>query len=168
MIMVLTKLRGVALKATSPLQTLMGAGVVLAALMLSAPAAQADDVFEIQSCLETARSIGEPGLEHSCSDVVIRNCSGSYSRCVTRSHKAWEVMINDTYGAIRDQVRRDVFLKLRDAQRTWITFRDQDCAAAAFLYDGGSFEPDRRLQCLSDRTATRTIELLEFLEEVSR
>ncbi|KTD42346.1 lysozyme inhibitor LprI family protein [Legionella quateirensis] len=59
-------------------------------------------------------------------------------------------------GVLNDKER----LKLRNAQRSWLAFRDQDCAWWVWA------EP---LECLIDRTENRTKELTEtFLYEMGQ
>jgi uncharacterized protein YecT (DUF1311 family) len=45
---------------------------------------------------------------------------------------------------------------LRDAQRAWIDFRDNACAAEAYLYQGGSIQPLIDLSCKERLTRQRT------------
>jgi uncharacterized protein YecT (DUF1311 family) len=50
---------------------------------------------------------------------------------------------------------------LRDAQRAWIAFRDADCAEAAGYWGEGTMRLVAGAECMMERTAGRTLELLE-------
>jgi uncharacterized protein YecT (DUF1311 family) len=50
---------------------------------------------------------------------------------------------------------------LREAQRAWIAFRDADCAEAAGYWGEGSMRLVAGAECMMERTAGRTLELLE-------
>ena len=53
---------------------------------------------------------------------------------------------------------------LRDAQRSWIPFRDNSCAAYGFLARGGSMEPMLVYDCRANLTRKRTAELIELTQ----
>ncbi|WP_323784381.1 lysozyme inhibitor LprI family protein [Thalassovita sp.] len=53
---------------------------------------------------------------------------------------------------------------LRDAQRAWIPFRDNACAAEGFAFRGGSMEPLMVLSCKERLTRQRTEELRSLSE----
>jgi uncharacterized protein YecT (DUF1311 family) len=50
---------------------------------------------------------------------------------------------------------------LREAQRAWIAFRDADCAEAAGYWGEGTMRLVAGAECMMERTAGRTLELLE-------
>jgi uncharacterized protein YecT (DUF1311 family) len=53
---------------------------------------------------------------------------------------------------------------LRNAQRSWITYRDQACEAESTMARGGSMQPMIALFCLERLTRTRTEDLRLFGE----
>lgn len=53
---------------------------------------------------------------------------------------------------------------LRDAQRSWIPYRDKACEAYGFLARDGSMEPMLIYGCLATLTVKRTDELNELAE----
>lgn len=53
----------------------------------------------------------------------------------------------------------DELVKLKEAQRLWLQFRDANCAAEAELYMGGSVRPMVGLACLEAVTRHRAEEL---------
>lgn len=62
------------------------------------------------------------------------------------------------------QDQRGAAAALRQAQRDWIAFRDNACAAEGFLMRGGSAEPMLIYGCLARLTAERTMGLYALTE----
>jgi uncharacterized protein YecT (DUF1311 family) len=54
---------------------------------------------------------------------------------------------------------------LRDAQRTWVTFRDQACASEGWTVHGGSMEPMVVLECKARVSGTRADDLWSLSED---
>jgi uncharacterized protein YecT (DUF1311 family) len=91
------------------------------------------------------------------------------STCARENWEAADADLNAAYAAARDRMRqvdaglpeadRGAETALRDAQRAWIPFRDQACAAEGFLYRGGSIEPMIVALCLERLTRARTADL---------
>ena len=54
---------------------------------------------------------------------------------------------------------------LRDAQRDWIRFRDNACAAEGYVFHGGSAEPMVIYACRARLTTARTDDLRKLVEE---
>ena len=57
---------------------------------------------------------------------------------------------------------------LREAERTWISYRDIQCEAAAQQYEGGSMAPMIHSQCLTTLTEHRTADLKSIYEDGDR
>ncbi len=57
---------------------------------------------------------------------------------------------------------------LREAERTWISYRDIQCKAAAQQYEGGSAAPMIYSQCLTTLTEHRTADLKSIYEDGDR
>lgn len=57
---------------------------------------------------------------------------------------------------------------LREAERTWISYRDIQCKAAAHQYEGGSMAPMIYSQCLTTVTVHRTADLKSIYEDGDR
>ena len=53
---------------------------------------------------------------------------------------------------------------LRNAQRSWVTFRDAACAAEAYMMHGGSAEPLLLFGCMARLTAVRTLDLEQMAQ----
>lgn len=78
-----------------------------------------------------------------------------------KAHKAFlkaDAQLNGVYQQVRRSLDAEGKLKLRDAQRAWIKFRDADCEWAADEYRGGSIMPliysNRAEQMTKTRIAT--------------
>ena len=57
---------------------------------------------------------------------------------------------------------------LKEAERTWISYRDIQCKAAAQQYEGGSMAPMIYSQCLTTVTEHRTADLKSIYEDGDR
>jgi|SRR5580658_1016933 uncharacterized protein YecT (DUF1311 family) len=57
---------------------------------------------------------------------------------------------------------------LREAERTWIFYRDIQCKAAGQQYEGGSMVPMIYSQCLTNLTEHRTADLKSIYEDGDR
>ena len=57
---------------------------------------------------------------------------------------------------------------LKEAERTWISYRDIQCKAAAHQYEGGSMAPIIYSQCLTTATEHRTADLKSIYEDGDR
>src|SRR5215475_1287773 len=57
---------------------------------------------------------------------------------------------------------------LKEAERTWLSYRDIQCRAAAQQYEGGSMAPMIYSQCLTKLTEHRTADLKSIYEDGKR
>ena len=55
-------------------------------------------------------------------------------------------------------------MDMREAQRAWITFRDNACAAEGYAMKGGSAEPLVVYGCMRTLTLERTAHLTSMVE----
>lgn len=158
--------------------------IVLAALTAVAPAAAqtpAGAVEALRACIDEAER--DPEAERACAGRAALACVDADAAaqttvgmvgCYAAEIAAWDAVLNTTYG---DLVTLSAALAaaeieaggaavdqeglLRDAQRAWIAFRDADCAQEAGFWGAGSMRQVAGAQCMLDRTATRTLELIE-------
>jgi uncharacterized protein YecT (DUF1311 family) len=79
--------------------------------------------------------------------------------CFYESSKKSDAELNQLYRRVSTVVSGDEVVKLKEAQRLWIQFRDANCAAEHELYLGGTAAPMVRLACLEAMTRHRTEEL---------
>lgn len=80
--------------------------------------------------------------------------------CAGEEYEAWDRWLNEAYRDLRESLPEDAVINLREAQRSWIAHRDQDCLFLSGLYAGGSMEGLERAGCLTSKTAERAIELM--------
>lgn len=95
--------------------------------------------------------------------------------CAQQGFKAADEDLNYTYALSMDYMKRlDEYLPddlvgaadaLRDAERAWIQYRDNNCRAEGFAARGGSMEPLLVYSCLERLTRNRTEELRSLTEE---
>lgn len=83
--------------------------------------------------------------------------------------------LNQAYQALMKSLKPDdkgddtnfteVKKKLQDAQRAWITFRDNDCQGKLALWASGTIRGALYLGCLAERTEQRTKELRNWASQ---
>jgi uncharacterized protein YecT (DUF1311 family) len=66
------------------------------------------------------------------------------------------------------EYEKTAIASLREAERTWISYRDIQCKAAAQQYEGGSAAPMIYSQCLTTLTEHRTADIKSIYEEGDR
>jgi uncharacterized protein YecT (DUF1311 family) len=106
--------------------------------------------------------------------------------CVAFQYKEADAHLNKVYqkavqymtdDLVRAQKQRDqkqikyeetAIASLREAERTWISYRDIQCKAAAQQYEGGSMAPMIYSQCLTTLTEHRTADLKSIYEDGDR
>jgi len=98
-------------------------------------------------------------------DDEAKCCCTTYdmSVCFSRIHKQVDAALNTTYqGALKavtaSYTPQDV-QNLKEAERTWMAYRDATCKAEYGLWGGGSGGPNARIICLIRLTRQRTAEL---------
>ncbi|HEV2470171.1 MAG TPA: lysozyme inhibitor LprI family protein [Candidatus Sulfotelmatobacter sp.] len=88
--------------------------------------------------------------------------------------KAVEYMTDDRARAqkVGDQKQvkyeETAIASLKEAERTWISYRDIQCKAAAQQYEGGSMAPMIYSQCLTTLTKHRSADLKSIYEDGDR
>lgn len=88
--------------------------------------------------------------------------------------KAVQYMIDDQARAQKQgdqkQTKQEetAIASLKEAERTWISYRDIQCKAAAQQYEGGSMAPMIYSQCLTALTEHRTADLKSIYEDGDR
>ena len=104
----------------------------------------------------SAQHMNEPG--NPCEAFGV---STEISNCWEAELKRADAELNSTYSAIMSVLRlypekKDASERLRTAQRSWIAYRDDACAAEAGLYTGGSANGLVASACLAVLTGNRT------------
>lgn len=95
------------------------------------------------------------------------------TECIIAEKVAWDDLLNTNYQALRDLFRgqeaigqdlsgEELNLRLRDAQRAWIAFRDADCSFRYDMYRGGTIRNIVGANCSLVMTAQRALELRDM------
>lgn len=106
----------------------------------------------------------------SCDEAVttieINECAqAEFDKTEAELNRVWkEVMARLAERADEPDVV-DAKAKLRIAQKTWVTYREQDCQAVYTLYQGGTMRTLMYLGCMTGHADRRTRELSEWLAE---
>jgi len=81
------------------------------------------------------------------------------ANCFARSLKDADGNMQQLYEKLKEKLPAEDFIRLRDAQRLWLKFRDANCTAEYNLYGGGTAGPVAHLACLVADTRARIAEL---------
>ncbi len=89
------------------------------------------------------------------------------NRCIAEAARAAEADMNRAAAQVMRAFVADqggengeAARRLRDAQRTWLAYREAQCALAGVEALGGSLEPYLVGDCLKTMTEQRTVELM--------
>ncbi len=83
-------------------------------------------------------------------------------QCFTAAYKKTDTELNRLYRRVESAVDGVELIKLKEAQKLWISFRDANCSAEYELYAGGSAGPTVKVACLEEMTRHRREELQEM------
>lgn len=113
----------------------------------------------------TALLAQPPALD--CSNAMAQQ---EMNRCAAEQARAAEADMNRTAALVMRQMEEqdgrpngEGARRLRDAQRTWLAFRDAQCALAGLEALGGSLEPLLVAGCMSEMTERRAAELMTMI-----
>ena len=123
--------------------------MLFTAALLLAPPAFGDDVI--------------PGCENASSNVEIGNCTyAAYQKADKALNAFWPKVLAsiDAADYVPTADRKTWKETVIAAQRAWVTFKEEDCAAVEYEWWGGSGAGIAEATCLYDRT-TRRLEQLE-------
>ncbi|WP_304170736.1 lysozyme inhibitor LprI family protein [Phenylobacterium aquaticum] len=115
------------------------------------------------SALTVPAVAGEPTRSAQFEECSNAPNSTTYSlrECYGAELKRQDARLNAAYAEALSTIDSAGKLKLRAAQRAWITFRDADCQAVFASY-GGTMAPMMEDQCQLDRTSQRADDLEQF------
>jgi uncharacterized protein YecT (DUF1311 family) len=82
-----------------------------------------------------------------------------------QEYTKWDDELNTIYQQIKKKLPEEEFIVIRDAERQWITDRDEKAALAASKYTGGTMEGLEYMSVMTDITRERTYELVEIYFE---
>lgn len=152
-----------------PLLAIMSSLVLTAPTLVSAEAAAEASVTaalggELSQCIDVAA--GNYDQVRDCATQVYDNCAkrtpgsettAGMSMCATTSASLVDDAMNAVWTTVRDKADDATFGALRERQRNWIAFRDDEVDAASQRYKGGSMQalsgPMRSYALTADRLA---------------
>ena len=135
----------------------------------------ADDEILMQQCIETVRDVlnsGENANMRDCIGAASRVCMEEpggqstigMSECTMRENMWWDNHLNVLYQDLKSMLTEEQFVKLRDAQRNWIKYRDTKCDFEFEFWIEGTIRSIFYTSCVLDMTANRAIDLSEYME----
>ena len=158
--------------------------LALVALMLAAPAAAQEQVFDAsvaEACLE---SVGVAGAFEECIGQAAERCmeeseggqtTVGMSQCLQAEAQWWDTVLNATYGELLAFSKEmdaengegvpSQEVALRDMQRAWIGYRDARCGFEQSQWGRGSGAGPAVAACLMQETAQQARVLKSALPE---
>jgi uncharacterized protein YecT (DUF1311 family) len=100
-------------------------------------------------------------LTHWPSFALAKKCDGRGSQtdlnlCEGDNFKQADAKLNAVYGKLMKKISADGQSKLREAQKSWIAYRDSQCAFETLGTIDGSIHGMVVAQCLADLTEQQT------------
>lgn len=89
-------------------------------------------------------------------------------QCTAQEYQAADRRLNQVYQQLTRKLKVSQRQRLVTAQRAWIQFRDQSCDYEQGVYEGGSFAPVARGQCMTQMTRKRIADLEGYLRQADR
>jgi uncharacterized protein YecT (DUF1311 family) len=125
------------------------------------------DMAAIRACAEKYAENVTEGERRCLFALVADPCAKSRggrgpTECYRIEQEIWDVLLNENFGTLREQLDDDQKEKLRDMQRAWIAYRNSTCE---FYYHKiqGSMATSMTAACLARETARRAL-LLKFFQ----
>jgi uncharacterized protein YecT (DUF1311 family) len=104
----------------------------------------------------------------AASNACMENEEGGYSTagmadCVARETDWWDGQLNVHYTFLEETLNADLFASLREAQRSWIAYRDASCGFEYDLWSEGTIRTLIYAGCILDSTAQRAYALSGYV-----
>ena len=87
--------------------------------------------------------------------------------CAGKEYKAADATLNQVYRQLVSMLDDDEKSQLKEAQTSWLKYRDTNCEFVADQYKGGTIRPMIHGLCLAEMTRNRTTELRDQIKERS-
>ncbi|WP_129725997.1 lysozyme inhibitor LprI family protein [Ectobacillus funiculus] len=128
---------------------------VAAAKKAAAAAVTASKRQEYLQKLDGIAQSSERLFDNVITTVEIREAAG-------QAYTRWDDALNEIYGILKTQLPTDELDTLKEAQRKWITYRDNTAKAESAEFEGGTFESVQYLDSLGRLTKERCYELVRL------
>ena len=79
--------------------------------------------------------------------------------CLNRAYRGADAQLNETYKISIQALRPQDQVRLVEAERRWVHYRDVSCAAEHDLFGGGTAGPPAELACREAETRARIMAL---------
>lgn len=89
------------------------------------------------------------------------------TQCAADAYRAADKVLNQVYQQLVAKLDEEEKAQLKEAQTSWLKYRDTNCDFVADQYKGGTMRPMIYAGCLADVTKKRTSELREQIKERS-
>jgi uncharacterized protein YecT (DUF1311 family) len=142
------------------------------ALLTMAPAAaehpsdpKPTDAPAIRTCVAGQKPA--KGKPHPCVEAIAKACmqevgndyDSTQRDCYRRGAAAWDVILNEEYGRLRDGLDAARFSALRDQQRVWLKTKTAKCDGIYAKFQGTMAHP-MMANCENRETAQRALILM--------
>src|SRR2546427_12154432 len=87
--------------------------------------------------------------------------------CAGKEYKAADATLNQVYRQLVSMLDDEEKSQLKEAQTSWLKYRDTNCEFVADQYKGGTIRPMIHGLCLAEMTRNRTTELRDQIKERS-
>ena len=122
-----------------------------------------------------ARISSECALEQSLRQLPDLDCEEPMTQtamnvCSYRKYLRADITLNQTWSQVAERYRdengqTDTWNAILKAQRSWLAYRDAECAVQRDRFEGGSIAPLIANSCLFTLTEQRTEQLQTLLDE---
>lgn len=86
------------------------------------------------------------------------------SECAYREYQAADAEMNKAYSQLVSKIDADARARLKEAELSWIKYRDANCRYESSFYLGGTMRPMIESFCLARMTKARTAEIREQIK----
>ncbi len=104
----------------------------------------------------------------ACLDSTQNFTTAGMSNCIIRATVQWDQLLNETYQELLSLLTDDQKIKLKESQRKWLAFRDQELAFSNELYAslGGTMWIPVMYETNMKLTKQRSLELQSYLDSL--
>jgi len=117
---------------------------------------------DADTIVQAADCVGE--INALCKD---QETTADALSCYHRHTAIWDRLLNDWYSEARKKLDPASSDALRNAQKAWITFRDEKCGFWTTRYSTGSYGGVIGADCIQQETGRRALEMHEIWKEAN-